>query len=137
MRRRSNGGIIVAIVALAAAIAYIFSSLFGGFGPGEAGDGGPAEINVGATAEADVAEDVTEEVADEGETVEHVFDVPADGEIRYNGEAIDFAGYEALVAEAAERRATIRLIRDPAVSVEFGDQLREVINEVNVEYVEE
>lgn len=136
MRRRSNTGIIAAIVALAAAIAYIFSSIFGGFGPGEAGDGAPAvEINVTAEVQTEPTEEV--ETTDEGEAVEYVFEVPADGEIRYSGEPIDFARYQALVAEAAEQRATIRLVRDPAVSVTFGDQLREVIDAVDVEYVEE
>ena len=137
MRRRNNSGIIVAIVALIAAIAYIFSSLFGGFGPGEAGGGAPIEVDAGATVEAPAEPAVEAETGEEAEAVEYVFDVPANNEIRYNGGAIDFAQYEALVAEAAARRATIRLIRDPSVSVEFGDRLREVVNELNVEYVEE
>ncbi len=142
MRRRNNSGILIAIVALAVAIAYIFSSLFGGFGPGETGDGAPIEVNVGATveiaAEPVVDAEITEAQTDEEvQAVEYVFNVPANDDIRYNGEAIDFAQYEALVDEAAARRATIRLIRDPSVSVEFGDRLRDVVNELNVEYVEE
>ncbi len=139
-RRRNNSGILIAIVALAAAIAYVFSSLFGGFGPGEAGGGAPVEVDVGVGNEAPAEPAVEAEPAEEAEgveAVEYVFDVPANDDIRYNGEAIDFAQYEALVAEAAERRATIRLIRDPSVSVEFGERLREVVNELNVEYVEE
>ncbi len=133
--RRSNNGIIVAIIALAAAIAYIFSNLFGGFGPGTTGGGAPAEVNVNVTVAAST--ETLTQTTNEGEAAEYVFNVPADGQIVYNDEPIDFERFKALVAEAAARRAPIRLIRDPSVSVAYGDQLREVINELNVTYVEE